>query len=107
LDEQYRALVTESLEAILWTRVIKTSDFTDNAVGLIHTTGPKLTRLAGKYAPLVAVLRGLILHKDTPLTLTSRRASPGASTPPTRGSPPSGTLAPARDRGRDGRPLVG
>jgi hypothetical protein len=67
LDEQYRALVTESLEAILWTRVIKTSDFTDNAVGLIHTTGPKLTRLAGKYAPLVAVLRGLILHKDTPL----------------------------------------
>ena len=25
-----------------WARVIKASDFTDNAVGIIHTTGPKL-----------------------------------------------------------------
>jgi hypothetical protein len=40
---------------------------TDNAVGLIYTTGPKLTKLAGKYRPLVPVLRELILRADTPL----------------------------------------
>ena len=33
--------VTASLHATPWARVIKVSDFTDNAVGLIHTTGPK------------------------------------------------------------------
>lgn len=47
--------------------MIKVSDFTDNAVGLFHTTGPKVTRLAGKYRPLVPVLRGLVLREDTPL----------------------------------------
>jgi hypothetical protein len=65
--EQYRAHVTASLQASPWTRVIKASDFTDNAVGLIHTTGPKLDKLAGKYAPLVPVLRELILRPNTPL----------------------------------------
>jgi hypothetical protein len=47
--------------------VIKASDFTDNAVGIIHTTGPKLSKLAGKYGPLVPALRALILRQDTPL----------------------------------------
>jgi hypothetical protein len=47
--------------------VIKASDFTDNAVGIIHTTDPKLARLAGKYGPLVPILRELILRPDTPL----------------------------------------
>lgn len=65
--EQYREHVAASLEACPWARVIKASDFTDNAVGLIHTTGPKLEKLAGKYAPLVPVLRELILRPDTPL----------------------------------------
>jgi HD domain-containing protein len=65
--EQYREHVAASLEASPWARVIKASDFTDNAVGLIHTTGPGLERLAGKYAPLVPVLRELILRPDTPL----------------------------------------
>jgi hypothetical protein len=65
--EQYRAHVTASLETSPWARVIKASDFTDNAVGLIHTTGPKLEKLADKYAPLVPVLRALILRPDTPL----------------------------------------
>jgi hypothetical protein len=65
--QQYREHVTASLEASPWARVIKASDFTDNAVGLIHTTGPKLQRPAGKYAPLVPVLRQLILRPDTPL----------------------------------------
>jgi HD domain len=64
---QYREHVAASLAASPWARVIKASDFTDNAVGLIHTTGPKLQRLAGKYAPLVPVLRELILRPDTPL----------------------------------------
>jgi hypothetical protein len=66
-DEQYREHVAASLEACPWARVIKASDFTDNAVGLFHTSGPKLDRLAGKYRPLVPVLRELVLRPDTPL----------------------------------------
>jgi (p)ppGpp synthase/HD superfamily hydrolase len=65
--EQYREHVAASLEASPWARVIKASDFTDNAVGVIHLTGPKLSRLARKYSPLVPVLRELILRPDTPL----------------------------------------
>jgi hypothetical protein len=60
--------VAASLEACPWARVIKASDFTDNGVGLIHTTGDKLERLTGKYAPLVPVLRDLIARSDTPLS---------------------------------------
>jgi hypothetical protein len=40
---------------------------TDNAVGLFHTTGASLPRLADKYRPLLPVLRSLILRSDTPL----------------------------------------
>ena len=65
--EQYREHGAASLLASPWARVIKASDFTDNAVGLIHTTGPKLSTLARKYRPLVPVLRELILRADTPL----------------------------------------
>jgi hypothetical protein len=67
VHEQYRDHVAASLEASPWARVIKISDFTDNAVGLFHTTGPRLPKLAGKYRPLVAVLRELVLRPDTPL----------------------------------------
>ncbi len=65
--EQYREHVAESLRGNPWARVIKASDFTDNGVGLIHSTGPRLRKLAGKYAPLVPVLRELIARPDTPL----------------------------------------
>jgi hypothetical protein len=65
--EQYRQHVIASLDACPWARVIKLSDFTDNAVGLIHTTGPKLPRLAAKYGPLVPALREFALRADTPL----------------------------------------
>jgi hypothetical protein len=65
--EQYREHVATSLRKNPWARVIKASDFTDNGVGLIHTTGPRLHRLADKYAPLVPVLRDLIARPDTPL----------------------------------------
>jgi (p)ppGpp synthase/HD superfamily hydrolase len=65
--QQYREHVTASLHASPLARVIKASDFTDNAVGVIHVTGPKLSRLARKYSPLVPVLRELILRPDTPL----------------------------------------
>jgi (p)ppGpp synthase/HD superfamily hydrolase len=65
--EQYREHVLASLAASPWARVIKASDFTDNAVGIIHLTGPKLAKLARKYAPLVPALRELILRPDTPL----------------------------------------
>jgi (p)ppGpp synthase/HD superfamily hydrolase len=65
--EQYREHVAHSLEADPWARVIKISDFTDNGVGLIHTTGPKLHAMAAKYAPLVPVLQDLVTRPDTPL----------------------------------------
>jgi hypothetical protein len=65
--EQYREHVAASLRVSPWARVVKASDFTDNAVGLIHTTGPKLSELARKYRPLVPVLRDLMLRPDTPL----------------------------------------
>jgi len=64
--EQCREQVLASLAASPWARVIKASDITDNAVGIIHLTGPKLARLAGKYGPLVPALRELILRPDTP-----------------------------------------
>jgi hypothetical protein len=77
---QYREHVAASLETSPWTRVIKISDFTDNGIGLIHTTGPRLSRLASKYAPLVPVLRDLIGRPDTPLDPPSRNAfSPNSS----------------------------
>jgi hypothetical protein len=66
--QQYREHVVASLEASPWARVIKASDFTDNGVGLIHTTGSKLGKLASKYAPLVPVLKELIARPDTPLS---------------------------------------
>ena len=65
--EQYREHVAASLRENPWARIIKASDFTDNGAGLIHTTGPRLRRLADKYAPLVPVLRELIARPDTPL----------------------------------------
>jgi HD domain len=70
--EQYREHVAESLRGNPWARVIKASDFTDNGVGLIHSTGPRLRTLAGKYAPLVPVLRELIALPDTPLDARAR-----------------------------------
>ena len=65
--EQYREHVAESLDRDPWARVIKVSDFTDNGVGIIHTTGPKLESSARKYRPLVPTFRELIARPDTPL----------------------------------------
>jgi HD domain len=70
--EQYREHVADSLQDNPWARVIKASDFTDNGVGIIHTTGPRLHRLAAKYAPLVPVLRDLIDRPDTPLDAAAK-----------------------------------
>ena len=78
--EQYREHVAASLEDSPWARVIKASDFTDNGVGLIHTTGPRLDRLASKYAPLVPVLAQLIARADTPLSDDARHTSSASST---------------------------
>jgi HD domain len=66
-DEQYREHVAQSLDADPWARLIKVSDFTDNGVGVIHGTGPKVPHWAAKYQPLVPVLRELIARPDTPL----------------------------------------
>ncbi len=71
--EQYREHVADSLRRNPWARVIKASDFTDNGVGLIHTSGPRLHNLAAKYAPLVPVLQELIALPDTPLDAPARR----------------------------------
>src|SRR5579864_2278014 len=70
--EQYREHVADSLRREPWARVIKASDFTDNGLGLIHTTGPRLHKLADKYAPLVPVLRDLIARPDTPLDAAAK-----------------------------------
>jgi hypothetical protein len=71
-DEQYREHVADSLRGNPWARVIKVSDFTDNGAGLMHTTGPRVHRLAGKYAPLVPVLAELIARPDTPLSAAAK-----------------------------------
>jgi len=71
--EQYREHVVASLDQDPWARVIKLSDFTDNGVGVIHTTGPKVHSAAAKYAPLVPVLRELVVRADTPLSGEVRR----------------------------------
>jgi len=71
--QQYRDHVAESLRRHPWARVIKASDFTDNGAGLIHTSGPRLGKLAAKYAPLVPVLRELISLPDTPLSPKAKR----------------------------------
>src|SRR6201985_466090 len=52
--EQYREHVADSLRRHPWARVIKASDFTDNGVGLIHTTGPRRRRPAAHYESLGA-----------------------------------------------------
>ena len=70
--EQYREHVADSLRNSPWARVIKASDFTDNGAGLIHSTGTRLGKLAGKYAPLVPVLRELIERPDTPLDAAAK-----------------------------------
>ncbi|MBV9384639.1 MAG: HD domain-containing protein [Streptosporangiaceae bacterium] len=73
MNEQYRQHIAESLDRCPWARVIKASDFTDNGAGLIHTPGgPRLQKLAAKYAPLVTVLRELITRPDTPLHRSAR-----------------------------------
>ncbi|MDL4815122.1 HD domain-containing protein [Actinomadura opuntiae] len=64
---QYRAHVAANLDRHPAARIIKVSDFTDNGVGLMHTTGPKVRKLARKYRPLVPELKELIARPDTPL----------------------------------------
>lgn len=70
--EQYRAHVAASLERDPWARVIKVSDFTDNGVGVIHTTYDKARSSAIKYRPLVPKLRELVGRPDTPLSLAAK-----------------------------------
>jgi hypothetical protein len=71
-DSQYRDHVAASLETHPWARVLKASDFTDNGIGLMYTTGAKATKSARKYAPLVPVLADLIDRPDTPLTCQAK-----------------------------------
>jgi len=64
---QYADHVVTALAQNPWARVIKASDFTDNAGGLHYTTGAKAARLARKYTPLVPMLQDLVDRPDTPL----------------------------------------
>jgi (p)ppGpp synthase/HD superfamily hydrolase len=70
--EQYRAHVAESLDRDPWARVIKVSDFTDNGVGVVHTTPDKAQSAATKYRPLVPKLRELVGRPDTPLSIEAK-----------------------------------
>ncbi|MEU4560331.1 HD domain-containing protein [Actinoplanes sp. NPDC023936] len=70
--EQYREHVTENLDRDPWARVIKISDFTDNGVGVIHTSLDKAFRAATKYRPLVPTLRELVGRPDTPLSTQAK-----------------------------------
>jgi (p)ppGpp synthase/HD superfamily hydrolase len=70
--EQYRAHVADSLERDPWARVIKVSDFTDNGVGVIHTSKEKARSSATKYRPLVPKLRELVGRPDTPLSIEAK-----------------------------------
>jgi len=70
--EQYREHVAESLDRDPWARVIKLSDFTDNGVGVVHTTPDKARSAATKYRPLVPKLRDLVSRPDTPLSAEAR-----------------------------------
>ncbi|BBH66426.1 hypothetical protein ACTI_31110 [Actinoplanes sp. OR16] len=70
--EQYREHVAENLERDPWARVIKISDFTDNGVGVIHTTLEKAFKSATKYRPLVPKLRELVGRPDTPLSTSAK-----------------------------------
>ncbi len=70
--EQYRAHVAASLERDPWARVIKVSDFTDNGVGVVHTTPDKAVKAATKYRPLVPKLRELVGRPDTPLSIAAK-----------------------------------
>jgi (p)ppGpp synthase/HD superfamily hydrolase len=71
-NEQYATHVTQSLNRHPWARVIKVSDFTDNGVGVIHTTGKKARSSAAKYRPLVPTFREMISRSDTPLSATAK-----------------------------------
>jgi (p)ppGpp synthase/HD superfamily hydrolase len=71
--EQYREHVAASLERDPWARVIKVSDFTDNGVGVVHTTPEKARSSATKYRPLVPKLRELVGRPDTPLSIEARQ----------------------------------
>jgi (p)ppGpp synthase/HD superfamily hydrolase len=70
--EQYRTHVAESLDRDPWARIIKISDFTDNGVGVVHTTQDKALRAATKYRPLVPTLRELVGRPDTPLSTAAK-----------------------------------
>ncbi|BCJ51724.1 hypothetical protein Asp14428_31990 [Actinoplanes sp. NBRC 14428] len=70
--EQYRTHVADSLDRDPWARVIKVSDFTDNGVGVIHTTYDKARSSAIKYRPLVPKLRELVGRPDTPLSVEAK-----------------------------------
>jgi len=70
--EQYREHVAESLDRDPWARVIKLSHFTDNGVGVVHTTPDKARSAATKYRPLVPKLRDLVSRPDTPLSAEAR-----------------------------------
>lgn len=50
-----------------WARVIKASDLTDNGTGVPYTTPEKARYSAGKYGPLLPMLRRAVMLPDTPL----------------------------------------
>ena len=100
-DQQYRAHVADSLAASPWARVIKASDFTDNGVGLIHTSV-----LEGCQAR--AQVRAAAPRAGQPHRLPGHApAAPGQARIRASSSPPRNDSPIAPDSGRDaGGPAV-
>lgn len=66
-DRLYRAHVVETLTGLPEARLIKVSDFVDNAGGVFYGPLDRARRYASKYTPLVPQLQELIQQPDTPL----------------------------------------
>ena len=69
---QYRDHLLVSLRANPWARVVKASDFVDNAGTIQPSAGPRARRTAEKYRTVAPLLCDLVALPDTPLAGAAR-----------------------------------
>jgi hypothetical protein len=89
--EQYREHVAESLEACPWARVVKASDFTDNAVGCSTPAGRSWPGWPGSTGRWSRCSASSSSGRTLPLTPLRRTRSPSSWTTPRTASPRSWT----------------
>lgn len=70
--EQYRDHLLVSLRATPWARVVKASDFVDNAGAIEPASGARARRTAQKYRSVAPLLCDLVALPDTPLAGAAR-----------------------------------